>query len=399
MSQRPYRPLRLVPTIFRNELLIESREQKCCNSNIALKPKMIFRSLFGFSRHFFAAAFLAVLLFSNAPQSSAQQLPSPDENVTLTHSDKAPDTLEAPSGYGMVRGRIVDQNGKPIAAADVKVMHDPGTLIQQRQSDEDGEFAFDQVPAGDLQLVISEDGFSMQTISCTLRPGENSFIPQITLSLSTVVTEIRVLPPTEEIAKAQIADEEKQRILGIVPNFYVTYLGQAAPLDSKQKFQLALRATTDPVTFAGVGLIAGMDQASGRFSGYGQGAQGYAKRYGASYANFNLGLLIGGAVLPSVLKQDPRYFYKGTGSKRSRFLYAISRTFICKGDNQLWQPNYSSVLGDLGAAGISNLYLPEKDRHGASLTVENAAIHLGTTAAINVLQEFVLHRVTWHKTN
>ena len=95
-----------------------------------------------------------------------------------------------------------------------------------------------------------------------------------------------------------------------------------------------------------------------------------------------------------ILKQDPRYFYKGTGSKRSRFLYAVSRPFICKGDNQRWQPNYSSVLGDLAAGGISNLYIPERDRHGARLTFENAGIALGTTAAINILQEFVLRRFT-----
>jgi hypothetical protein len=137
-----------------------------------------------------------------------------------------------------------------------------------------------------------------------------------------------------------------------------------------------------------------VDQATNRFSGYGQGAQGYAKRYGASYANFASGLWIGGAILPSILKQDPRYFYKGTGSKRSRFLYAVSRPFICKGDNQRWQPNYSSVLGDLAAGGLSNLYIPERDRHGAALTFENAGIALGTSAAINVLQEFVLRRPT-----
>jgi len=123
-------------------------------------------------------------------------------------------------------------------------------------------------------------------------------------------------------------------------------------------------------------------------------ARNYAKRYGASYANFASGLWIGGAILPSILKQDPRYFYKGTGSKGSRFLYAVSRPFICRGDNQRWQPNYSSVLGDLAAGGISNLYIPERDRHGARLTFENAGIALGTTAAINVLQEFVLRRIT-----
>ncbi len=201
-------------------------------------------------------------------------------------------------------------------------------------------------------------------------------------------------PPPEEIAQEQFKDEINQRVFGIVPNFYVTYDGPAAPLTPKKKFQLALKASTDPVSFSAISIIAGVNQASDRFSGYGQGWDGYAKRYGASYINFASGLFIGGAVLPSILKQDPRYFYKGTGTKRSRLLYAVSRTVICKGDNQRWQPNYSSVFGDLAAGGLSNLYIPERDRHGARLTFENAGIAMGTTAVINVLQEFVLRKIT-----
>jgi hypothetical protein len=241
------------------------------------------------------------------------------------------------------------------------------------------------------------EGFVTQTIPNTLRPGEDCVVPLITMSLAMVVTEVRVSPSTEEIAQEEFKELKQQRVLGIVPNFYVSYVGEAAPLSPKRKFELALKATTDPVTTMGVATIAGVGQATNRFSGYGQGAQGYAKRYGASYANFASGLWIGGAILPSILKQDPRYFYKGSGTKRSRFLYAVSRTFICKGDNQQWQPNYSSVLGDLAAGGLSNLYIPERDRHGARLTFENAGIALGTSAAINVLQEFVLHRLTSRK--
>jgi hypothetical protein len=334
---------------------------------------------------------LTFLLVFSSPclaQSKATSVPETLERTSDATAQSAQQT------YGTIRGRIVDQNGKAVAAAAIELTRSEGTLIQQAQSDENGAFAFNQVPPGAFRLVISEQGFVTQTISRTLGAGENSVVPQITLSLSTQVTQIRVSPPTEEIAQAQVREQEQQRIIGIVPNFYVTYLGQAAaPLNAKQKFRLALKATTDPINFAGVAVIAGVDQAADRFSGYGQGAEGYAKRYGASYANFNVGLLIGGAILPSILKQDPRYFYNGKGSKRSRFLYAISRTVVCKGDNQLWQPNYSSVLGDLAAGGISNLYLPEKNR-GAALAFQNAAIALGATAVINVLQEFVLRSIT-----
>jgi len=296
--------------------------------------------------------------------------------------------------YGTVSGRVVDQNGNGVAGTSVQIRCEQESAIQEVQSGQDGRFAFDRVTAGPFQLIATGEGFVPQTISNTVRPGDDYVVPPITMYLATVVTEVRVSPSTEEIAQEEFKDLEHQRVLGIVPNYYVSYIGEAAPLTPKLKFELALKATTDPVTVVAVGAIAGVDQATNRFSGYGQGGQAYAKRFGASYANFASGLWIGGAVLPSILKQDPRYFYKGTGTKRSRFLYAVSRPFICKGDNQRWQPNYSSVFGDLAAGGLSNLYIPERDRHGAALTFENAGIALGTSAVINVLQEFVLHRIT-----
>jgi len=285
-------------------------------------------------------------------------------------------------------------NGNGVAGTSVQIRCEQESAIQEVQSGQDGRFAFDRVTAGPFQLTATGEGFVPQTISNTVRPGDDYVVPPITMYLATVVTEVRVSPSTEEIAQEEFKDLEHQRVLGIVPNYYVSYIGEAAPLTPKRKFELALKATTDPVTVAAVAAVAGVDQATNRFSGYGQGGQAYAKRFGASYTNFASGLWIGGAVLPSILKQDPRYFYKGTGTKRSRFLYAVSRPFICKGDNQRWQPNYSSVFGDLAAGALSNLYIPERDRHGAALTFENAGIALGTSAVINVLQEFVLHRIT-----
>ena len=103
--------------------------------------------------------------------------------------------------------------------------------------------------------------------------------------------------------------------------------------------------------------------------------------------------MIGGAILPSLFKQDPRYFYKGTGSKKSRLMYALATSVICKGDNGHWQANYSGILGGLAAGGISNLYYPAKDRD-AGLVFQNALIGIGTTAAANVLQEFVVRKLT-----
>jgi hypothetical protein len=139
---------------------------------------------------------------------------------------------------------------------------------------------------------------------------------------------------------------------------------------------------------------AGIEQWQGHFAGYGQGTEGYAKRFGAGFADTVTGTYIGGAILPVVFKQDPRYFYKGTGTIPARFFYAIANAVICKGDNGRWQVNYSNILGSLAAGGISNLYYPSQDRNGFGLTFENGAIAIASTAVQNIFQEFVIRRLT-----
>jgi hypothetical protein len=188
--------------------------------------------------------------------------------------------------------------------------------------------------------------------------------------------------------------EEKQRVLGSIPNFYVTYLPDPVPLNAKQKFELAWKTVLDPVTFLVVGGLSGVQQAQNHFRGYGQGAEGYGKRFGANYGDTVTGTFIGGAILASLLKQDPRYFYKGTGGVRARFLYAIANAVICKGDNKRWQANYSNILGNIASGGISNLYYPAQDRNGAELTFANAGIGIGSGAFTNLLQEFLLRKLT-----
>ena len=297
---------------------------------------------------------------------------------------------------GNVRGRIVDQSGANITGAVVKLTREGQSSSQEVESDEDGQFFFFNIDPGAFQLTITSEGLASQTVSGTVKAGETCVVPQVRLFVATQVTEVRVGLPKAELAQEQIAAQEKQRVFGFVPNFYVSYVGDAAPLSPRLKFRLAWKSATDPVTLAGVGFLAGIDQAANRWGGYGQGAQGYAKRYGATYADVFGATFLGGAVLPSLLKQDPRYFYKGTGSKRSRILYAISNSVICKGDNGQWQPNYSNVLGSFGAAGIANLYYPAADRRGAASVVSTALIRLGETSLAAILQEFVFPRFSPH---
>lgn len=302
----------------------------------------------------------------------------------------------APQPTGNITGTIEDATGAAIAGAKVLLIRDDHSSPRDAVTDDDGQFTFVGVTPGNFQLSIAATGFAAQTCSGNVNAGETDTIPPITLAIATEVTQVRVGLSHDEIvelAGEQIREEEKQRVLGWIPNFYVTYIPDAAPLTPKQKFQLAFRATIDPVTFALTGAAAGLEQADDQFSGYGQGAAGYGKRYGAAYADTVTGAFIGGAILPSLLKQDPRYFYKGTGSTKSRLLYALANSVICRGDNKHWEPNYSAIFGGLASAGISNLYYPQESR-GAGLTFENTFIGIGSNAAANVLQEFVVRKLT-----
>src|SRR5947208_14633481 len=110
---------------------------------------------------------------------------------------------------------------------------------------------------------------------------------------------------------------EGQLVLGISANFFVVYDHDAAPLTTKLKLQLAFKTSTDPVTVIGVGVLAGINQA-GDTPNYPQGLKGYGERYGAVATDGLSDIMIGGAILPSLLQQDPRYFFQRTATTTSR---------------------------------------------------------------------------------
>src|SRR5262249_24053680 len=168
-------------------------------------------------------------------------------------------------------------------------------------TDVNGRFTFPSVASGPFHITVASEGLAPQDMEGTVRPGEGYAIPDVMLVVATQREQVQVALTQEEIAQEQIHDQEKQRVFGIIPTFYVTYDRHPVPLTAKQKFHLAYKSSVDPITFLGVGMLAGADQASNRWKGYGQGAEGYAKRYGATYANVFIGTYIGGAIFPSVL--------------------------------------------------------------------------------------------------
>ena len=343
--------------------------------------------------------FLCVLLLLPVmalAQSSETVIPTQldqGQSGTQDTTSASPQIPEAQS-FGNIHGTILDGTGAAVAGARVQLTHTIEALKQEILSDGNGQFSFTNVAPGEFHLSIAASGFAPFTSSGSLKAGQILTLPQFTLAIATAVTEVQVGVNAAEVAQEQIRDQEKQRVLGFIPNFYVSYVPDAAPLNTKQKFELAWKTAIDPVTFGLIGVVAGIQQAQNEFSDFGQGAQGYGKRYGAAYADFAAGTFIGGAILPSLLKQDPRYFYKGTGTKRSRFFYAVASSVVCKGDNGRWQPNYSNILGNLAAGGISNLYYPEQDRNGVRLTFENALIGIGATAGVNLIEEFIIPKLT-----
>jgi hypothetical protein len=193
----------------------------------------------------------------------------------------------------------------------------------------------------------------------------------------------------KDVADEQLKAQEKQRILGFLPSFNVSYLNDSAvSLTWKQKYKLAFTSAIDPYQFGLAAFVAGISQARGSDYGYGGGIGGYAKRFGSSYADAFNGAMIGNAILPSLLHQDPRYFRRGYGSKTKRTVHALVSAVWCKHDNSdRWEPNYSNVFGNIAAGGISNLYAPQDER-GWGNTFEGAALVTVEGGLGSILQEF-----------
>jgi hypothetical protein len=340
--------------------------------------------------------FCCLSLLMHAQQLQRIDTPLPDAPTMGISAGQDAAGQNPAESLGSISGMVVDPNGNFVLSARVRLEREGHIEEREAATDKEGHFVFAGVAAGPFRLTISAESFAAQEVQGTLHPGEALEVQQIALAIAAATTEVRVSVTNYELAEEQLKIEETQRVFGVIPNFYVTYQQDTLPLQTKQKFELAWKTSVDPITIAASGVAAGVEQAQDGFSGYGQGAQGYAKRFGASYADAFIGTMIGGAVLPALFKQDPRYFYKGTGTKKARALYAIANAVICKGDNGHWQPDYSGILGSLAAGGISNLYYPASSRNGAWLTFENTFIGIGSSAVGNLFQEFLVRKLTPH---
>jgi hypothetical protein len=329
------------------------------------------------------------------PAFRTQPNPSDTDNLPNAPLPPAPAPQPADAQFaGSILGTVQDAEGAEIPNAVVTLENTASKAERTLTTDETGFFKFDAVEPGRFNLTVTSAGFSPWATGLALHTGESYDVPSVALEIASAVTSVVVTATPHDIAEEQMHFEEKQRVLGVFPNFYASYVWNAAPLSAGQKFRLALRTSIDPVSIAIPAVTAGVEQSQDGFSGYGQGTRGYLKRFGASYTDDLTSTFIADAILPSILHQDPRYFYKGTGSIRSRAFYAIATVVICKGDNGRWQPNYSNVFGNLASAGISNLYYPTTDRRGVRLTIDNWLIGDASGAIGSLFQEFLVKRLS-----
>ncbi len=361
---------------------------------------------FGLRAAMLAAVLMGVAFAQETMGKEARQDPSssqPVQDTTLPFAPAVPvqaqntdNNIDAPQAQpGQIVGTVTDMNNETVSGATVVLQ---GPVPSDRRTvvtNEDGFFELRDVKPGiAYHVTVSGNGFADWTSSVvTLDPGQYKILTDIKLRIQ-VRTTVTVASSLEEVATEQVKVEETQRVFGFIPNFYVAYDPNTVPLTAKLKFKLALKVATDPITAVGIAMLSGIQQA-GDSPNYAQGAKGYGERFGANAADGFSDIMIAGAILPSLLHQDPRYFYQGTGTKRSRVRHALLSPFICKGDNGKWQPNYSSLGGDLASSAISNAYYPQSNR-GAGLVIGNFALSTAERMVSGMAQEFVLRKVT-HK--
>jgi hypothetical protein len=293
---------------------------------------------------------------------------------------------------GGILGTVADVYSDPIPGALVALQGPAGNLRTVTTND-DGSFALHDVAQGiAYQIAVTADGYADWSASVTVEPGQEKNLGEIKLRILAMQRPVTVSYSSKEVAAQQLKAEEHQRVLGFIPNIYVTYEPHPEALTTKMKFHLAYKGLTHPTFFAFEALWAGVEQ-SADTPNYRLGATGYGERFGANLASGASEALFGNAILPSLLHQDPRYFYRGSGTKRSRAWHAFIAPFVCQGDNGKLQPNYSQWGGSLISASLSNTYYPASER-GPGLVFRNFGTSMGLHVALGLAQEFLLGKFT-----
>jgi len=273
------------------------------------------------------------LCLLSRPSSAQQEIPARNEDTTAlpeapraeVSTESSPQETNLPLRSSSLSGQVLDASGAAISGAQI-LMHGTSSQLERALNAGPGGDFFARLPPGSYSIVVTAKGFRAFALpEMTLTAEQNLALPSIVLAVAAESTEITVYP-TEVLAAQQIKEEERQRLFGYIPNFYVSYISDAAPMNAKQKFSLATRDSFDWTSLLGVTQAANIQQATNQFAGYGQGAAGYGKRLAAQFGDGRSSDFLSHAVFPSLFHQDPRYFYQGTGTKRARFTYHRGRS-------------------------------------------------------------------------
>ena len=312
--------------------------------------------------------------------------------VVFVGSVSAKSIVAGNANSGTILGQVLDSSEDPVANATVVLQRPDGDHASAVTMD-DGSFAFHALTPGvAYQVTVTAQGYGNWSSSVILGPGQEKTLSDIKLRIVAVHRAVTVSYSSKQVAAQQLKVEEQQRVLGFIPNIFVTYEPHPEPLTASMKFHLAYKGLTHPTFFAFEALWSGVEQAA-HMTDYRQGARGYGERFGANLASGASEALFANAILPSLLHQDPRYFYRGSGTKGSRAWHAVLAPFVCQGDNGRSQPNYSQMGGSLISAALSNTYYPDSQR-GPGLVFTNFGTSMGLHVALGLAQEFVLGKFT-----
>lgn len=319
----------------------------------------------------------------DAPRPASPQSASPQSTAPPTSPAHEP---------ARIKGVVSDIHGGLVPGAHIVILDTNSGVQQETTANDVGFFSVGGLDAGTYSVTISSPGLETYVLhDVHLRAGEVYSLPEVSLPMARTAADVTVTLTTEQLAEAELHNELQQRVLGVLPNFYVSYQWNAAPLNTRQKCKLTFRAATDPVFFGTTAIIAGIEQAHDTFPEYGPGPVGYWRRYGAAYGDAVIGRLMGDVVLASAFHQDPRYFVMTNGPIVKRAWHAVSSTFIQRGDNRHWQPAYAHLLGNALTGLIATTYHPGSSP--GQLVLDNTVLGLGGEAANNLVREFVLRHL------
>jgi len=295
---------------------------------------------------------------------------------------------QAPNATASISGTVVDPHGSVIQGASVSLNNSAGDMLHSVLSGASGDFNFTSLGAETFKLAVTAHGFgAYNSEAIPLSPGQILTVGNVVLPVTSSES-VRVSGDPVELAEEQVKIASSQRVFGIIPDFYTSYNWNAPPMQAKQKFKLEIRYMFDPFVLVTVAANAGIDMRNGNWNSFGKGGLGFAKRFGAIYADRATSRLLATAVFPSIFHEDPRYFRRATGTVPSRAWYAITSAVVVRSDKGKRMPGYSRIFAGFASAAIASTYYPTAATSAGQI-VADGFINIGDHAATNLVREFL----------